>query len=160
MAEPAVVEHGLSTTNLGGWTANLFIVRRQQIVLGVNNTTLLPVLVPIAPNKTLITRFVEAAGEMLMALKIDRDLVLSEMAAMEVCVATTTNDRRVLGTNNDFGSMLESYLDGRPLQEVALHLAEAPCGPLKMGRPRDAAHDLFARVEARSAPPLLRVVKG
>jgi hypothetical protein len=149
-----------SDTRLGDWTAHLLFIGRQQIVLGVNNRTLLPVLLPIAPNKTFISRFVEAAGEMLMALRVDRKTVLAEMGAMSECVVATTNDRRVLGTINDFGRMLEVYLDGRPVVEVALHLAEAPCGPLKMGRPRDAARELFAQSWIGSNKPNLRLVKG
>lgn len=141
-----------SDTRLGDWTAHLFFIGRHQIVLGVNNRTLLPVLLPIAPNKTFISRFVEAAGEILMAIGVeDRMAVLGEMAAMGECIVAPTNDRRVLGTINDFGRMLEVYLDGRPIVEVALHLAEAPCGPQKMGRPRDAARELFAQVAFRDS---------
>jgi hypothetical protein len=129
-------------------------------VLSVNNETLLPVLLPIAPNKTLIPRFVEAAGEMLMALGIDRKAVLAEMAAMGECVVASTNDRRVLGTINDFGRMLEVYLDRRALPEVALHLAEAPCSPIGMERPKDAARELFAQVGSAPTRPTLRLLNG
>jgi hypothetical protein len=145
-------EH-VSSTKMGDWTANLFFIGRQQIVLGVNNRTLLPVLLPSAPNKTFIARFVEAAGEILMAVGIDRKVVLAEMAAMGECIVAPTNDRRVLGTINDFGRALDFYLDGRPLPEVALHLAEAPCSPIGMERPRDVARELFSA-------PTLRLVKG
>lgn len=146
-------EHQASDTRLGDWTANLFFIGRQQIVLGVNNMTLLPVLLPIAPNKTFIERFVEAAGEMMMAIGVDRKAVLAEMAAMGECIMAPTNDRRVLGTLNDFGRMLEAYLDGRPFPEVALHLAEAPCSLIGMGRPRDAARELFAAANLRLVKP-------
>jgi hypothetical protein len=141
-----------STTRLGDWTANLFFIGRQQIVLGVNNKTLLPVLLPMAPNKTFLPRYTEAVGEMLMALAVDRQQALSEMAAMAECIVAPTNDRRVLGTINDFGRMLEVYLDGRPMPEVALHLAEAPCSPIGMERPMDVARQLFSG-------PALRLVK-
>lgn len=134
-----------SDARLGDWTAHLFFIGRQQLVLGVNNTTLLPVLLPVAPNKTFIPRFAEAAGEMLMAIGIeDRQAVLAEMSAMGECLVAPTNDRRVLGTINDFGRMLEVYLDGRPLPEVALHLAEAPCSPIGMEKPMDVAHQVFS----------------
>lgn len=142
-----------STTRMSDWTANVLTVRRHPIVLAVNNLTLLPVLVPLARAKTFLPRFTEAVGEMLMALGIGRQMVMAEMSAMSESVLAGTNDRRALGTMNDFGRMLDFYLDARPLVEVALHLAEAPCGPLKMGRPRDAARDLFAAAG-------LRLVKG
>lgn len=148
-----------SATRLGNWTANLFSIGRQQIVLVVNNKTLLPVLLPIAPNKTFLVRFTEAAGEILMALGIDRPAVLAEMAAMSECTMAATNDRRVLGTINDFGRMLEFYLDGRPLPEVAMHLAEAPCSPIGMESPRRATLALFEQAGRDPIRPPLRLVR-
>jgi len=111
---------------------------------GWYNKSLLPVLLPTAPAKSLLPRFTEAAGEMLMALGVARQKVLSGMGAMNDYISAPTNERRVLGTINDFGRMLEVYLDGRPLPEVALHLVEAPCSPIGMQRPRDVARELFA----------------
>ena len=140
-----VDEYVASDTRLGDWTANLLFIGRQQIVLGVNNKTLLPVLLPIAPNKTLLPRFTEAVGEMLMAIGVEnRKAVLAEMSAMAESIVAPTNDRKVLGTINDFGRMLEVYLERRSMPEAALHLAEAPCGPIGMQRPRDAARELFS----------------
>lgn len=142
-----------SDTTLGDWTAHLLFIRRQQLVLAVSNKTLLPVLLPIAPNKTFLARFVEAAGEMLMAIGVDRKLVIAEMAAMGECIVAPTSDRRVLGTINDFGRMFGVYMDGRPLPEVARHLAEAPCSPIGMDRPRDVAREMFSQ-------PALRLLNG
>jgi polysaccharide deacetylase 2 family uncharacterized protein YibQ len=48
--------------------------------------------------------------------------------------------------------MLGSYLDGRALLDVALHLAEAPCGPIGMASPNDET------VKVLSAP-FLRLVE-
>jgi hypothetical protein len=90
---------------------------------------------------------------MLMSLGVDRPKALAEMGAMSTCVLAPTNDRRVLGTINAFGRRLEAYLDRRPLPEVAMHLAEAPCSRIGMERPRDVARELFAA-------PELRLVKG
>jgi hypothetical protein len=44
------------TTHLGDWYANLIHVGRQQLVLAVSEKTLLPVVVPAAPNSTLVPR--------------------------------------------------------------------------------------------------------
>lgn len=149
-----------SDTRLGDWTAHLFFLGRQQVVLGVNNKTLLPVLLPIAPNKTFIPRFVEAAGEMLMAIGIeDRKAVLAEMVAMGECIVAPTNDRRVLGTINDFGRALDFFTD-LPLPEIALRLAETPCSPIGMEHPKDVARGLFDQVAFQCKQSPLRLVKG
>lgn len=142
-------EPAKSTTRMGDWTANVVIIRRQQLVLAANYVTLLPVLLPLAPVKSFLPRFTEAVGEMLMAIGAERGRALAEMSCMAECTVARTNDRRVLGTMNEFGRMLDFYLDGRPLPDVALHLAEAPCSPLGMERPRDAARELFAAADLR-----------
>lgn len=142
-----------STTRLGAWGANVVGVRRQHVVLAVSAVTLLPVLVPAAPYKTMVARFAEGAGQVLRALKIDEAQVRAEENAMRDYVVATTNDRRVLGSLNDFVNMLEAYLDDRSLTEVALHLAEAPCSPLGMKSPREATLALFST-------PTLRLVKN
>jgi hypothetical protein len=142
-----------STTRLGDWTANIVIIRRQQLVLAVSNVTLLPVLLPIAPAKTLLIRFPEAVAQVLRALRIDPEKVATEVNAMGEVIVTSAKDRKVLGSLNDFVRMLDAYLDERSLTDVALELAEAPCGPLGMKSPREATLALFVT-------PGLRLVRN
>jgi hypothetical protein len=100
------------------------------VVLAVSGVTLLPVLVPAAPYKTMIARFAVGAGRVLRILKIEEAKVVAEEHAMRDCVVTTTNDRRVLGSINDFAWMTDGYVaDAESLHEVALKLAESPCSP-------------------------------
>lgn len=142
-----------ATTRLGDWTGNIVIIRRQHLVLAVSNVTLLPVLLPLAPAKTLLTRLPEAVRAVLMALEIDPRKIDSEVNGMGEVIVTGTNDRWVLGSINDFGRLLEAYLDQRSLVDVALHVAEAPCSPIGMARPRDETVRVFSA-------PALRLVKG
>jgi hypothetical protein len=90
---------------------------------------------------------------MLHALRIDPTKIVAEVSAMEECIVAPTNDRRVLGTMNDFDRMLDSYLDRRSLQAEALQLAEAPCGPIGMASPIDETRRVFSA-------PVLRLVKN
>jgi hypothetical protein len=133
-----------STTRLGDWYANVLVIRRQHVVLAVSGVTLLPVLVLAAPYKTMVPRIAEAAGQVLRALKIAEDKIAAEEEAMREAIMTTTNDRRVLGSMNDFANMLDAYLDDRSLTEVALHLSDSPCSPLGMNNPREATLALFS----------------
>lgn len=149
---PDSVEPPKSTTRLGDWYANVVVVHRHHLVLAVSGITLLPVLVPAAPYKTMIPRIAKAVGQILRALKIGEDKVAAEEKTMRDFVMAPTNDRRVLGSMNDFANMLEAYLDERSLAEVALHLAEAPCGPIGMKSPREATLALFST-------PALRLVR-
>jgi hypothetical protein len=155
MGLPALSKYEVpkSTTRLGDWTANLLVVGRQQIVLAVSNVTLLPVLLPAAPFKSLPSRLPEAVGHVLDALRIDPHKIAAEISAMNECLVAPTNDRRVLGTMNDFDRMLDAYLDGRSLLGVALHLADAPCGPIGMASPNDETMKVLSA-------PVLRLLKG
>jgi hypothetical protein len=109
------------------------------------------VLLPAAPFKTVPSRLPEAVGYVLDALRIDRHRIAAEVSAMEECLVAPTNDRRVLGTMNDFDRMLD--LDGTSLLGVALRLAEAPCGPIGMASPDDETTRVLSA-------PVLRLLKG
>lgn len=141
---------------LADWTANVVVIGRQHLVLAVNDTTLLPVVWPIAPAKTALPRFAAAAGDVLLAMGIDRQRVLAEAAAMSDVAVGPTNNRRVLGTMNDFAWLMEAYVVGRSLTAVALLLAEAPCSPIGMRSPIDVASEAFGvtRVRIRLTPSL------
>jgi hypothetical protein len=95
----------------------------------------------------------DSLGEVLDALGVETSKIVAEVETMNECVVAATNSRKVVGAMIEFAKMLDDYLDGRPLIEVALHLAETPCAPLKGGSPDDATKALFGR-------PVLRLVKG
>jgi len=64
LGPPAAGEAPTSTTSLGAWYAN--VVRwRSPVALFVNEVTLLPVLLPLAPARTLCERFSGALAAIL-----------------------------------------------------------------------------------------------
>ena len=141
-AQPAAPEREPttpSTTRLGDWAANVVIVRHTHLVLAVSQVTLLPVLLPLAPATTLLSRLPSAVAQTLRALGIGRNRVASEMAAMAECTVSGPSSPRVLGSLDDFARLLAAHLDERPLVDVAVQLGEMPCRPLDMARPRDEA---------------------
>jgi hypothetical protein len=143
-----------STSRLGDWYANAVSVHRRHVVLGVSGVTLLPVLVEAVPYKTMTSRFIDAMREVLRALGVGDAQVAAEVEAMREVVVAPTNDRRVLGSMNDFAWMMQGYIEHEPsLLHVALKLSEAPCSPLGMNNPREATRALFG-------VPTLRLVKG
>jgi hypothetical protein len=145
-----------STSALGDWHANLLRVARRQVVLFANDHSLLPVIVPAAPANTLMERFRAATGELLSLLGVSQDRIGEEVANMAVVQVSRTASRQVLGSMTDFAFMLEAYLDGGDdLMRANLRLAEAPCGPICMERPRDVAVGLLAAPKASSARALM-----
>ncbi len=119
------------TTRLGDWYANLIHVGRNQLVLAVSEKTLLPVVVPAAPNSALVLRLRVAVAEVLRALVISPNDIEGEDAAMRECVYGKTTSKQVLGIVVDFARMLPFHLDeGDSLAEASLRLANTPCSPL------------------------------
>ena len=120
-----------STTQLGSWYAGL-LRWRPAVALFVNKVTLLPVVVRVAPARTLLPRFPGAVAEILEAHDVPRQFIDREVTEMgEIRLAPTAN-RSVVGMINEFG-----YLAGASRADVAsdlvdlsVRLAATPCSPL------------------------------
>ncbi len=106
------------------------------MALVVNERTLLPVLLPLAPAATLAQRFPVALRDVLRALDIPVEFIDSEIDGMSEVVYAKTANRSVLGVMNEFAYLAEGYRDqGGSIDPVALSLklAGTPCGPLYKG---------------------------
>lgn len=137
------------STALGNWYATA-LFWQLQVALFVNERTLLPVLVPLAPAGTLIARFPAELGRTLDRLGVDPRFVDAEMAAMTDGGFARTASRSVLGSMNDFSSLADAYRrqDGQDdLKAISLWLAGTPCGPLhkSTGSPDREIRALVAR---------------
>ena len=126
-----------STTALGAWYATPLPWRPQSVLL-VNATTLLPVVMPLAPVATLQTRFVGELALVLHAHRVPADLIDPEVQAMEACVVAKTASRSLLGMLNEFSFLADVFRnsgDDMSLLDLSLKLSTVPCGPLKGGSP-------------------------
>jgi hypothetical protein len=126
---PAVSE---PVTILGNWYANV-LFWRPQVVLLVNERTLLPVLMPLAPAATLAERFPEALQRVLEALGVVPAFVEVEISAMADVRFARTANRSVVGVMNGFKHLAEDYRDYRGFDDLvtlAVELSGTPCGPL------------------------------
>ncbi|HXW80394.1 MAG TPA: hypothetical protein VEJ84_12895 [Acidimicrobiales bacterium] len=121
-----------STTALGDWYATV-LFWRPQLALFVNEATLLPVLVALAPSATLLGRFVPALGTLLSAHGSSPDFAPAEAKEMAEWRLANTTNRSVVGIMNEFTFLAGAYApDGGALDlfELSLRLAKTPCGPL------------------------------
>jgi hypothetical protein len=127
--QPAAAE---ATSMLGSWYAT-YVGWRQQVVLLVNERTLLPVLMPLAPAVSLLERFPQHLAGVLGALDVPEEFVDQELAAMGEGVWAKTANRSVVGSMNEFVFLAEAWRDrGRTddLLAMSLHLSGVPCSPL------------------------------
>jgi hypothetical protein len=133
------------TTRLGDWHANVLYRPNAELVMFVNDRSLLPVVVPARPTDIVAMRLVEALATTLLRLGASARAVEAEIAEMTVVQIGPTRSRQILGSMTDFDNLLDHRLEpGRTLIEAGLELAAAPCGPIGMRRPRDVAIELLA----------------
>lgn len=120
-------------TQMGNWYANL-VAGRPQIAIFINEPTLIPVLVPVAPAKTIAARFVEQMAAVLEALGTPANFVDYETAAMDACNWSTTQNRSVVGSMNDFVFLAQHHRQrsavDTDLVALSARLARTPCSPL------------------------------
>jgi hypothetical protein len=107
-----------STTALGDWYATP-LFWRPRATLFVNESTLLPVLVPLAPAATVVDRFGLALGTSLLAHRARPGFVEAEMREMDAWRLAKTTNRSVVGIMNEF-----SY-PGRDVLKRPKHLIAA-----------------------------------
>lgn len=120
------------TTVLGDWYATV-LFWKPQVGLLVNERTLFPVLMPLAPAATLIDRFPDALRETLEAGGIAPDFIEFEVAAMGNGRYAKTANRSLVGIMNEFTYLAQVHRAHRGVNDLvalALYLSTTPCGPL------------------------------
>jgi len=121
-----------STTMLGQWYATA-LFWKPQVALFVSESTLLPVLMPLAPAATLLDRFPHHAAAVLAAHGTPQAIIGAELQQMHDHRLAKTANRSVVGVMNEFIYLAEAYRDNTPvpdLPRLAMRLATTPCGPL------------------------------
>ncbi|WP_203907168.1 DUF6933 domain-containing protein [Rhizocola hellebori] len=127
---PDLTDDTLPSTLLGQWYATSF-TWRPQVVLLVNELTLLPVLMPLAPASNLSSRIGAQITTVLAAHGATDHLVESEAAQMSECRFGKTASRSMLGIMNEFTFLADSWRGPElDLISLSLRLAATPCGPL------------------------------
>ncbi|MBA3641701.1 MAG: hypothetical protein H0W53_21030 [Acidobacteria bacterium] len=128
----AAAPSGSSTTKLGSRYATV-LFWKPQIALFFNETTLLPVLIPLAPAASVIDRFPPALALTLDAHRINRSFIDREVAEMTEHRLAKTVNRSAVGVMTEFAHLGAAYQSTHDVQDVvalSLRLAGTPCGPL------------------------------
>ena len=140
-----------STTLLGDWYATAWFWR-PRVALLVSETTLLPVLMPLAPAATVLARFPRQLAAVLAAHRTPDAVIDEEQRQMRGRRLAKTANRSVVGIMSEFTFLAEAYRGDTPapdLLALAMRLAAMPCGPLDSthvspGRELDALWRCFA----------------
>lgn len=140
------------TTLLGAWYATA-LFWRPRVVLLVNEATLLPVLVPLAPAATVTSRIAGQISTVLTAHHAPAEFLDREQAHMQTAQLGVTTNRSIVGVMSEFARLAEIHHDDDPvvgLVELAVRLAKTPCGPL-YGRNVSPDRELAATLRAITA---------
>ncbi|WP_442788715.1 DUF6933 domain-containing protein [Dactylosporangium sp. NBC_01737] len=134
-----------STTALGEWYATRF-AWRPDVLLLVNEATLLPVLLPLAPAATALSRAVDRIAATMAAYGADDEMIAAEVEQMSTRRIAPTANRSVVGIMTEFTFLAERGR-GRELDDLEARLAATPCSPLYRTHttPRNAFRHSVAR---------------
>jgi len=132
---------------LGDWYARIVATRPRHLVLCTNERSLLCVVVPLAPQHTLLDRFVEAAQHRINQIAAPAHARMKERAALaDVRLGRATN-RSVIGSMNEFTYAINAWFEDRSgddLEALGLWLCDTPCSPLSTAWPWREAELLLA----------------
>lgn len=146
--QPVVEVLPVPTTSLGNWYAHA-LFWTPQVALLVNEQTLLPVLMPLAPASTLQARFPAHLAAVLEELGASAQFIAGEVDAMTETVLARTASRKVLGSLNEFAFLADGYrenLESPDLQLLSLKLTDTPCRPMKGNSPARVLGELVAAI--------------
>lgn len=132
LGTPTVVEPSASTSSLGAWYATV-LRWRSPGALFVNEVTLLPVILPLAPARTLCGRFPAALAAVLAAYDAPTRFIEAEIGEMDRFAVAKTANPSTVGMLTEFGFLAAVHRDHTPasdLTALAIRLARTPCGPL------------------------------
>lgn len=137
---------GPSNTALGDWYANVVYVERQPLVLTVSEKSLLPLLIPARDLDQLPGHLMRTLIERLQKMELPETVIRQEIARMDPFSYGKTANRSVLGTMNEFASMLKYASRSHPdwgLVDMMDWLGDTPCSPLGYQFPSEKAEELL-----------------
>ena len=129
---PNATDTDVTTSSLGSWYATV-LFWKPQVVLLVNETTLVPLFMPLAPSATLLQRLPGAMATLLDAHRVPGPLIEDEVAQASECVLAPTRNRSVVGVMTEFAQLAEArWGSARPedLLGLSVALARTPTSPL------------------------------
>ena len=133
---------------IGNWHANLIRLARSQVVLCVNDSSLLAILVPGREFPRFVSAFQNRLVARLGRMGLATDTISAERAAMEIVKIQPSNSRSVLASMNDFVRNLKwrarndfDFSEADALEDM---LSETPMGALKYQCAAEVAKAAFS----------------
>lgn len=133
------------------WTCKPVVHERKRYILALNKETMLALLVPGAPQKTLRDRLADALEDGLKRFGVAQDVRDMEVALMRAASFSKNRDRSLLGSLNDLASHAPFYMerdfDGAidSLHDIAHKITNTPHCNRKPVWAKDSIAEIFTR---------------
>lgn len=140
------VETAPPTTVLGDWYANIIFTRPQQLVLCLNERTLLFLLLPAQNFKNVALQFQDQVCSLLTRIGVSSETVAAEKQEMREVRFGPTKNRRLLGCLNEATFALTHKLEtarGMSAEEIEDYFSDYIYSTTGYRRPRELAMELF-----------------
>ena len=140
-----------TTSMLGDWYANWIPTHAGDLILIVNEKTLLTVAIPVWESANLITMFRMRVYNLLRLIGISARAASQELDHYDDVQFAKTASRRVLGSMNDFASMVQCRVAPEigqvnySISDMEVWLSDTPCKPLGYSCPQETARELLER---------------
>jgi Domain of unknown function (DUF6933) len=134
------------TTVLGDWYANLVVAHPQQLVLCMNERSLLVVILPARDFKNVAPRFRAQVASLLTRIGVPAAAVAAEEKAMQEFAFGPTANRKVVGCLNQAAMVLSHELEHprfSSIAEIEDHLGDYIYSVTAYRRPCELALELF-----------------
>ena len=137
------------TAALGDWYANLIPTYAGDLIIFVNEKSLLTVAIPSWESDHLVPLFRIRVANLLWMIGIPQQIIAREVGHFDQVQFSKTASRSVLGSMNDFAwhyqiMVEESVGEARlSLSKAEYEMAQMPCGGLDYQFPIDVAKELL-----------------
>ena len=138
---------------LGDWYANIIPTDGGDLIVFLNERTLLTVAVPLCPENELFPTFVERVGNLLAMIDIPIHRIYRELEFYREILITKTKNRSLLGSLNDIAYHYQARAEMRApnekisLSDVELRGSNIPQKPLNWASASEVATDLLIKTE-------------
>jgi hypothetical protein len=131
------------STALGPWYANVLNIGPTRLLHYMSSRSLLSVIIWQRERRSAEQRFVGALSDLLTALHVPATSIDSELEHLASFEYARATDRSVLGSMRDQAISAAYHMDKTLPLDLALHLAETPCGPMNYQSPKKVAPRLL-----------------
>jgi hypothetical protein len=146
-----------ATGTLGDWYANLVPTYAGDLIMFVNERSLVTVAVPVREVENLLPLFRLRVENLLLMLDVEQEVIDREVSHLEPVQFAKTASRSILGSMNDIAwnyqyiSEEAEYVSRLSLSDAELKLSMMPSGVLDYQLPAEVAIDLLEGSSSRAS---------